>query len=314
MMMVGLDLGKHKSHVVIEAEDGRIVFNKKIKTTHAALTEVFGRYEKCRVLVESSTSSEWVARALEGMGHEVIVADPNFGPMYAQRDKKQKSDERDARALLEALKLNAYHRAVRRSDEELVVKTLLNARTGLVRSRTKFLSYTRSVLQRFGYEHCEDTSRDTLADSLRRNCKDERLLVLLEPIFVVLDEISRQIKLLDERLEVEADKNPVVRLLEGAPGVGKLTALAFVHALSDVKRFDNANRVAAYLGLIPSMKASGDMEKRGGITKRGDRAARTLLHGSALAIMASKDPDAQPLQRWALELSRRRGGKKNGGN
>src|SRR5581483_805413 len=80
------------------------------------------------------------------------------------------------------------------------------------------------------------------------------------------------------------------------------------------KRFDNANRVAAYLGLIPSMKASGDMEKRGGITKRGDRAARTLVHGSALAIMASKDPDAQPLQRWALELSRRRGGKKNGGN
>ena len=40
-----------------------------------------------------------MARCLEGLGHEVIVADPNFAPMYATRARKVKSDRRDARAL-----------------------------------------------------------------------------------------------------------------------------------------------------------------------------------------------------------------------
>jgi transposase len=248
------------------------------------------------------------------MGNHVIVADPNFGPMYAQRDKKQKTDERDAYALLQALKLNAFRRSVRRSDRELVIKAQLNARTSLVRNRAKLLSYTRSVLQRFGYEHCEKTSPPTLVDSLRRNCTDERLLELLEPVFVVIDATTKQLNLLDEQLEAEADREPVVKKLEGVPGVGKLVALAFVHAISDVKRFDDGDKVASYLGLVPSMRASGDMESRGGITKRGDVAARTLLHTAALQIMTSNDPGARSLQVWAAAICRRRGGKKNGGN
>jgi transposase len=59
--------------------------------------------------------------------------------------------------------------------------------------------------------------------------------------------------------------------------VGAITALAFVHALSDVRRFKNGDEVASYLGLVPSIYASGEREARGGITKRGDVVARTLL-------------------------------------
>ena len=57
---------------------------------------------RARILIESSTDSEWVARCLEGLGHEVIVADPNFGPMDATRHRNVKTDRRDGRALAEA--------------------------------------------------------------------------------------------------------------------------------------------------------------------------------------------------------------------
>jgi transposase len=56
------------------------------------------------VLVEASTESEWVARHLETLGHEVIVADPNFAPMYATRSRRTKTDRRDA-CTLEVLPL-----------------------------------------------------------------------------------------------------------------------------------------------------------------------------------------------------------------
>ena len=64
----------------------------------------------------SSTESEWVAQCLEELGHEVIVADPNFAPMYAQRSRKVKTDRRDARALCEACALGAYRPAHRSSE------------------------------------------------------------------------------------------------------------------------------------------------------------------------------------------------------
>jgi hypothetical protein len=43
-----------------------------------------------------------MAQALEALGNEVIVADPNFAPMYATRSRRVKTDRRDARALADA--------------------------------------------------------------------------------------------------------------------------------------------------------------------------------------------------------------------
>jgi hypothetical protein len=74
------------------------------------------------VLIEASTESEWVARSLEELGHEVIVADPNFAAMYATRSKRVKTDRRDARTLAEACRLGAYRRAHRSSEEQRRVR------------------------------------------------------------------------------------------------------------------------------------------------------------------------------------------------
>ena len=66
-----------------------------------------------RLLLEASTESEWVAQTLEALDHEVIVADPNFAPMYATRSRRVKTDCRDARALADAGRLGAYRPASR---------------------------------------------------------------------------------------------------------------------------------------------------------------------------------------------------------
>jgi len=72
--------------------------------------------------LEGSTEREWIARCLEELGHEVIVADPNYAPMYAHRTRWVKTDRRDGRALAQACKLGVYRPAhaetfVRRVEE-----------------------------------------------------------------------------------------------------------------------------------------------------------------------------------------------------
>jgi len=91
MEYIGLDLGKTSSQLCILSEDGVFV-ERRIKTERESFAQLFGQRPKALILVEASTESEWVARSLEALGHEVIVADPNFAPMYATRCKKIKTE------------------------------------------------------------------------------------------------------------------------------------------------------------------------------------------------------------------------------
>ncbi len=115
MDTIGVDLHKRESQLCILGEDGAVT-ERRIATSRERFMAVLGGRAPARVLVEASTESEWVARHLEALGHEVVVADPNFAPMYATRSRRVKTDKRDARTLAEACKLGAYRSAHRTSD------------------------------------------------------------------------------------------------------------------------------------------------------------------------------------------------------
>lgn len=80
-----------------------------------------------------------MAQHLEQLGHEVIVADPNFAPMYATRSRRVKTDRRDARTLAEALRLGAYRLAHRVSPARRHLRAELGVREALVLNVAKAL-------------------------------------------------------------------------------------------------------------------------------------------------------------------------------
>jgi len=91
---IGIAVHKRESQVCILAAGGEVVLEQRIRTERERFAELLGRRPKARILMEASTESEWVARCLEQLGHEVVVADPNFSPMYATRSRKVKTDKR----------------------------------------------------------------------------------------------------------------------------------------------------------------------------------------------------------------------------
>ncbi len=115
MEIIGLDLHKRESQLSSKADDGTIT-DRRIATSRERLTAVFGERPRARILLEASTESEWVARHLESLGHEVIVADPNYAPMYANRSRRTKTDKRDARTLMDACETGAWRPAYRLSE------------------------------------------------------------------------------------------------------------------------------------------------------------------------------------------------------
>ena len=96
-----IDLHKKESQVRIVTESGEVL-DRRIATTRERFTAVFEGRRPMRILREASTESEWVAQHLETLGHEVIVADPTFAPMYSERSRRVKTDRRDVAALADA--------------------------------------------------------------------------------------------------------------------------------------------------------------------------------------------------------------------
>ena len=100
MDTIGLDLHKRESQLCILAEAGTVT-ERRIVTSRERFTAVLSSRPNARILLEASTESEWVAQHLESLGHEVVVADPNYAPMYSTRTRRVKTDKRDARSLAE---------------------------------------------------------------------------------------------------------------------------------------------------------------------------------------------------------------------
>lgn len=78
-------------------------------------------------------------------------------------------------------------------------------------------------------------------------------------------------------MEKAAFAHPQARLLMTQPGVGAITALAFVMTIGDANRFQRGKQVASYLGLIPREHSSSGQQRLGAISKQGNSFMRLLL-------------------------------------
>jgi transposase len=98
-----------------------------------------------------------------------------------------------------------------------------------------------------------------------------------EDLLQLLDRLNPTISDLTQAIEQEVEKCPEARRLRTHPGVGALTALAFVLIIGRTERFQCGKQIAAYLGLVPLEDSSGNRRRLGHITKQGSSILRFLL-------------------------------------
>jgi transposase len=305
MDIIGIDLHKRESQLCTLGIDGEVA-EQRIVTSRERFTAVFGTRAPARILLEASTESEWVAQCLEALGHEVIVADPNYAPMYATRTRRVKTDKRDARTLAEALRIGAYRPAHRVSAARRHVRAELAVREALVRTRTRYIAIAKAFVRREGLRVPSSESH-LVAQRVATLAVPPLLEAELDPLFAVLEPLNTQIISADRRITALEQADPIVALLATAPSVGPLTASAVVATIDDVTGFASAHQFEAFLGLVPGERSSGEKRRVGRITKAGNSRARYLLIEAGWRILRSKSPETAALRAWALKIAARRG-------
>ena len=223
------------------------------------------------------------------------------------RSKKIKTDKRDARALCEACRLGAYRTAHRSSDRHRHIRAELSVRETLVTTRTKYIVLIKSLLSREGWRLIGGSSLK-FVERIRQLPLSPELIEEIEPLLILLCVLNEQIKKADQKLEELVESDETVKLLTSMPGVGRVTATAFVAALDKVERFCDAKQVRAYFGLVPREFSSGEKQKRGHISKAGNKRIRSLLLEVAWGIINRKDNTlTKSLRDWTMKIAQRRG-------
>jgi transposase len=304
MWNIGLDVHQRETQVCSLTPEG-VVTEHRLPTTRARLTGYFAPLPPSRLLLESSTESEWVAQLLEGLGHTVLVADPSFAPMYGRR-RRTKTDRRDARALAEACASGVYRLAHRLSARQREVRRALAVRQSLVRTRTRWINQMRGQLRSVGLRLARGTPT-TFAPRVQALALPGPLAGQLAPLLALLTPLQAAIAAADQQLIRWAGQDPIATTLQRVPGIGPLTALAFVAALDDITRFPTAREVPAYLGLVPRERSSGEVVRRGGISKAGNTELRWLLVEAGWRVLRSPAPAHVALRAWGERVAQRRG-------
>lgn len=220
-----------------------------------------------------------------------------------KRVRKHKTDRQDAQLLLRLLLEDRFPRIWVPNWENRDLRQLLWHRHRLVQMRTRIVNQLHAIALDEGVRRKKAlwraAGRAQLESLALAPWASRRRQELLE----LLDRLNPTIAELTAAIETEAAKRPEALRLMSHPGVGALTALAFVLIIGDAERFSNGKKLISYLGLVPSEESSRE-RRLGHISKQGNELLRFLLVEAAQATVRS-DPN---WRRQFLHLAMRRPG------
>ena len=272
---IGMDLGDQNHVIVAMDAEGKEIEMKTIHNTELSLRKFFSRYHDATVAIEAGTHSPWISRLLKEIGCTVYVGNPR--KLRVIWDSNDKSDLRDARIL--AMVCRVEPRLLwpieHRDRQAYADLGIIKARDTLVQNRVRIINHIRSVTKTFGgrIPKCSTPSFSKQAPPhIPNELKDS-----LEPLIFAIDLLTQQIKELERQINRLCKKYPETTRLLQVPGVGPITALAFVLTIEDPNRFTKSRQVGAFLGLTPKRDQSGKCDKQLRISKAGNTYLRSLL-------------------------------------
>jgi len=276
MLIIGCDFHtRYQQIAMLNTETGELV-EQRLEHENGEARNFYASLPKpVLVGMEATGHAQWFERLLAEQGHELWIG--HASEIRAGAVRKQKTDTRDADHLLHLLVEKRFPRIWIPSPAERDTRQLLRHRYKLVCIRVSVknqlhamamsegICRKKKLFTAQGREQLQELSLGPWGSRRR-----QELLGMLDQLDPVIDELDRAVK-------QQAESHTQAARLMTHPGVGPVTALAFVLTIGPVARFHRSKQVVSYLGLNPCEHSSGGRQRLGSISKQGNTMMRWLL-------------------------------------
>lgn len=303
MNYCGLDQGTRSIAIHVMDKEGKVLLKTEGLLELKSLRRALSPFKNLHCVVEAGPLAEKLSVIIEELGHTIDIIEARRAASVFKT--KRKTDSLDAQKLAMLAKNGWYTKVHRKSPEARALRTYLTARMQLVKVAGTLTSSIRGLLKANGIVLGKGNFESMVLAALK-TC-DPLVQQALTPMLETLRSVQRQEQALYRTLERKVVKlNPDMKRLTSIDGVGPATAAAFVATIDNPKRFSDAEQVASYIGLAPSIYQSGETELRGRITKEGDELLRWLLVEAANCLL-SRCQKNSALREWGLKLQEKKG-------
>lgn len=284
MKILALDLGKFKTMCCFFDPKTRKHEFLTAATERNYLTTVFKKHKVDLVVMEACGPSGWINDLAVSLGLKTLVCSTNEDA-WKWSNVKRKTDRDDALKLARMAAMNELKAVHMPSAEHREFRSLVKYRKTLDHRINKMKCIIRAWFVNHGIsidsgEKAWNTGRqriNSFGKPLAECNPDELWKAELDLELTQLDAVSEQLELVIKKLESIGKNDPRIQRIKTIPGVGPRTAEILVACIDDPHRFDNGRQVSAYFGLVPRQYQSGETDRNGRITKRGNPLARTIL-------------------------------------
>ncbi len=284
MLILAIDLGKFNSMCCFYDVETQKAEYQKAETTRRYLRAVLKSRKIDIVVMEACGPSGWISDLCHELGLKTLVCSTN-DEAWQWSKVKRKTDKDDALKLARMASLKGLSPVHVPTPEVRERRTLIKYRKTLSQRINSIQNSIRALFANHGIEidsgkRAWCTGRKTI-NAYRRPIAECEVSELwrgqLDLELIQLDALAEHLKEIESRLEQLAKEDPQVQRLMTIPGVGRKTAEVLVATIDDPHRFKTGRQVSSYLGLVPKQYQSGQVDRNGRITKRGNRLTRTIL-------------------------------------
>ena len=279
--VVGIDVGEQKSIATYLSPDGEVKDNFEF----AMSTEGYGNFasripKETRIAFEASGSAYVVNNTLRKLGYsDITVAHPKELSWIVK--SKKKNDRVDSLKLAKLHLVNMLPESHLLNEDERIFRDLLIQRVKLSSEISSVKNSIIGYLKREGLYSSLPESNDSFSERRRKAIKEIRFSnqkdLVLKTMLDRLEFFERQKEPLDGEIKKIAKNNEDVRLLMTIPGIDYYLASLLSSYIGDIHRFQNANKLASFFGVIPETRDSSSIKRRGHMSKEGASTARWAL-------------------------------------
>jgi len=287
---VGIDLGKRTYEVAIVGKGGKVVMSNG-KTFDAGRQSLYKKLRRSDIVgLEAGNMAFIMAKEIQAaVGCKVHVLNPSHLPLiYGSMKKTDKEDALKLARIVEYFPEERLPLVPIPSEKEMRRRKILAYYRRAHQNRSRGINQLHGLFVSQGITTVKRANLST-TERCWEAIKVLSGVELEEAEYIVncLERYELRIAMLSSRIKEESVGDEEIKRLQSVPGVGPLTAFAFVSHVA-AGRFENSSQVSNYLGLVPRVYISGDTVRYGQITKRGNSYLRALLVQAAWALIWSK--------------------------